>query len=71
MKGMTSDGKEVEFPAKKSSKFTQYLFSPHYVAQHGCRTVLDNKESYIESIASGHRIPLVRTESGWDLVISE
>lgn len=71
VKGMTSDGKEVEFPAKKSSKFTQNLFSPHYVAQHGCRTVLDNEESYIESIASGHRIPLERTESGWDLVISE
>ena len=67
-RGTTSAGQKMEFPVKQAKEFAESLFSPHFAAKGGFTTVLRNEESYIES-RSGSRIPLERTDQGWDLVL--
>ena len=38
-------------------------------ARKGTRTVFDWDNSYLESKATGKRVPLQRTESGWTLEV--
>ena len=65
--GITSDNRQISFVVKKSDSFTQNLFSPHQAARKGCSVMLDDTDSYILNKATGNKIPLQRTPSGWEL----
>lgn len=67
-RGTTSAGQKMEFPVKQANEFSESLFSPHFAAKGGFTTVLRSEDSYLES-RSGARIPLERTDQGWDLVL--
>jgi hypothetical protein len=67
-RGTTSAGQKMEFPVKQAKEFSESLFSPHFAAKGGFTTVLRSEDSYLES-SSGTRIPLERTDQGWDLVL--
>jgi len=69
--GVTEKGTQINFNVKQAPEFSENLFSPHRAAKSGVRTVLDEEDSYLEYRDSGTIIPLARTATGWDLVLSQ
>ena len=66
--GVTTDGDPMDLDVKLSSHFDQNLFSIKKACEAGKRAVFDSAGSYLQDKASGDKIPMIPTGSGWDLL---